>query len=99
MKFTVKVVVIGFIAGFAGAYTFYSYFIKASLHKLEQSAEFKPINYNSEQIDVPQLASTPSSSLNLAAVDFSEAASKATQSVVFINSISQGASIDRKSVV
>jgi serine protease Do len=93
MKFTVKVVVIGFIAGFAGAYTFYTYFIKASLHKLEQSAEFKPINYNSEQIDVPQLASTPSRSLNLAAVDFSEAASKATQSVVFINSISQGASI------
>src|SRR5688572_14115414 len=94
MKSTLKIIVIGFIAGFAGSYTFYHYYIKSSIQKIEQEAQFNPVNYKSEGISTPPFTPiSPSSNLNAAAVDFSEAAAKATQSVVFINSISQGASV------
>lgn len=94
MKLTLKIIVIGFIAGFAGAFTFYQYIFKQSLEKLQLENEFQPVNYTTENYDLP-LASAPStpSSPDLEGVDFSDAAAKATQSVVFINSISRGASI------
>jgi serine protease Do len=93
MKFTLKVVVIGFIAGFCGAYTFYHYVVKSSLKALQQENQFQPVNYSTEG-NLPTYSNTSTSSNEtVAAVDFSEAAAKATQSVVFINSISQGATI------
>jgi len=92
MKLTLKIIVVGFIAGFFGAYTVYHYFIKTSLQRFEQENRFQPVNYNSNEEHSPQYTSTTTSP-NLAEVDFSEAAAKATRSVVFINSISQGASM------
>lgn len=93
MKLTLKVIVIGFLAGFAGAYTFYHYFLKSSLERFQHENQFQPVNYTTGDYSLPSTSSTTTPSLDLEAVDFSEAAAKATQSVVFINSISRGASI------
>ena len=93
MKLVLKVIVAGFIAGFFGSYTFYHFVIKSSLQKLEQDDEFRPISYTTDNYNPSQHYAATPSSINLAATDFSEAAAKATQSVVFINSISRGASI------
>jgi serine protease Do len=94
MKLTLKVIVIGFIAGFCGAYVLYYYTIKPSLQKVEHEAQLQPVHYTSDQSYTLPLSSTSSSPAPiLAGVDFSDAAAKATQSVVFINSISQGASV------
>src|SRR5688572_25989122 len=92
MKSTLKIVVIGFIAGFSGAYAVYHYTIKPTLQKFEQASETQAVSYTSESRTTSP--STPANnSSSFADVDFSDAAAKATQSVVFINSISQGASI------
>jgi S1-C subfamily serine protease len=91
MKTTIKILIVGFIAGFGGAYTAYNFFIKPSL---EQQAQGQ-IKYNAVSYDSPAYSSTSaplSTPVVAAPVDFSEAASKATQSVVYINSISRGAS-------
>lgn len=93
MKLTLKIIVIGFMAGFAGAFTFYHYFIDLPTQKFEQETQYNPISYKGNDSTPLVQGSSAPSSVSLAAVDFSEAASKATQSVVFINSISQGASI------
>jgi serine protease Do len=94
MKLTLKVIVIGFIAGFCGAYVLYYFGIKPALQKVEGEAQLQPVHYSGDERFAPPLSS-PSSSPTpiLAGVDFSDAAAKATQSVVFINSISQGASV------
>ncbi|MDH4091662.1 MAG: trypsin-like peptidase domain-containing protein [Cyclobacteriaceae bacterium] len=91
MKNTLKIVIAGFVAGFAGAFTFYYYFVKPVLLAGPQTeAVFNPVSYN----ETPLASTPPTSSIpvGVAPVDFSEAASKATQSVVYINSISRGAS-------
>jgi serine protease Do len=94
MRLTVKIVIVGFIAGFCGAFVFYQYAVKPSLQRVEQEAELQPAHYTSDQNYTHQFSNTsPSSTEPLAGVDFSDAATKATQSVVFINSISQGASV------
>jgi S1-C subfamily serine protease len=90
MKTTLKIVVAGFIAGFAGAFTFYQYFIRPTIdEQLQRDAAFSRVNYESPATSLPASPATVSSTM--AAVDFSDAASKATQSVVYINSISRGA--------
>ena len=94
MKLTLKVIVIGFIAGFCGAYVLYYFGIKPALQKVEEEAQLQPVHYSGDESFAPPLSSTSSSPTSiLAGVDFSDAAAKATQSVVFINSISQGASV------
>ncbi|HZI52526.1 MAG TPA: trypsin-like peptidase domain-containing protein, partial [Chitinophagaceae bacterium] len=91
---SVKVVVIGFIAGLCGAFVFYLYAIKPSLQNIAQDTQVQPVHFATEPSYTPSQASTSVSPTPiLAGVDFSDAAAKATQSVVFINSISQGASI------
>jgi serine protease Do len=92
MKLTLKIIVIGFIAGFSGAYAVYHYTIKPSLQEFEQDSQARAVAYTSESRGAAPSPSTNTSS-SFADVDFSNAAAKATQSVVFINSISQGASI------
>ena len=90
MKTTIKILVVGFIAGFGGAYTVYNFFIKPSLEQIPSE-----IKYNAVSYDSPTYSSTSTPAtvpVAAAPVDFSEAASKATQSVVYINSISRGAS-------
>ncbi|HMG89076.1 MAG TPA: trypsin-like peptidase domain-containing protein [Chryseolinea sp.] len=90
MKTTLKILVVGFIAGFGGAYAAYDLLIKPSLEKIPSE-----IKYNAVSDESPAFSSTSTpATVPFAAdpVDFSEAASKATQSVVYINSISRGAS-------
>jgi serine protease Do len=92
MKTGINVLIIGFIAGFAGAFTFYQLVIKPKVNTLEPiSASYHPVEYESTPY-----SSLPSSKIAESGaadpVDFSEAASRATPSVVFINSISRGAS-------
>jgi S1-C subfamily serine protease len=93
MKMTLRVILVAFLAGFAGAYSVYHYVIKASLEKLEQENELRPVNYITDHIGAQQSENVAVPSLNADPVDFSYAAAKATQSVVFINSISRGASV------
>ena len=94
MKLTLRVIVIAFIAGFCGAYVLYYFAIKPSLQKVEEEAQLRPVHYSADESYSPPMSSTSSSAAaTLAGVDFSDAASKATQSVVYINSISQGASV------
>ncbi|HNV27646.1 MAG TPA: trypsin-like peptidase domain-containing protein [Cyclobacteriaceae bacterium] len=89
---TLKTVIIGFIAGLAGAYTLYSYQqekeARQQKENLAQVSDYKPTEvYRPNIIDPAQTAVNPSEN-----VDFSLAARKATPSVVYINSISQGSS-------
>ena len=92
MKNTVKIVIIAFIAGFAGSFVFYQYFIKPDLATPSDEAQFNTVRYDGSASALPQMNTGTSGTVNAAPVDFSEAASKATPSVVFINSISQGVS-------
>jgi serine protease Do len=92
MKTGINVLIIGFIAGFGGAFTFYQLIIKPQVSTLEPvSAAYHPVEYEGTSY-----SSLPSSKIAESGaadpVDFSEAASRATPSVVFINSISRGAS-------
>jgi S1-C subfamily serine protease len=89
---TLKTVIIGFIAGLAGAYTFYSYQLekesRQQKEELSQVADYKPTEiYRPTIVDPVQTAVNPAET-----ADFSLAAKKATPSVVYINSISQGSS-------
>lgn len=91
MKTTLKIVVAGFIAGFGGAFTFYNYFIKPELAQTQNEAHFNAVNYDSPAGIIPSSTAIPSVFPAAAPVDFSEAAARATPSVVYINSISRGA--------
>jgi serine protease Do len=91
MKNTVKIIIIGFIAGLSGTWVGFHYFIRPELAKTETEPQFNTVNFDSPLYD--RTSQPVSNSSNLVAVDFSEAASKATPSVVFINSISEGVSM------
>lgn len=92
MKNTLKIVIIAFIAGFSGSFVFYQYFIKPNLTPLSEEAQFNTVRYDGPAATPQQSATSATGTGSAAPVDFSEAASKATPSVVFINSISRGAS-------
>src|SRR6266702_5459257 len=83
---SIKTIVIGFLAGLAGAFVFFQYTQRRATENQTQNiavAEYQaPPSYQSNA----ETTSTPSSGDNN---DFSLAASKATPSVVYINSISQ----------
>ena len=89
MKRTIQVIVIAFVAGFGGSFTFYKYFIEPTLKTSTGQAHISAVRYDS-----PTSYATPTTAANpeVAPVDFSTAATKAIPSVVYINSISQGAS-------
>ncbi|MBA4057955.1 MAG: serine protease, partial [Marivirga sp.] len=91
MRTTLKIVIAGFIAGFGGAFTFYNYFIKPDLALAQNEAHFNTVNYDSPGSTIPSPVAIPSGLPAAVPVDFSEAAARATQSVVYINSISRGA--------
>ena len=47
MKIALKISLIGFIAGFAGAFTFYNYFIKNQLQPAsQQETQFNAVKFN-----------------------------------------------------
>ena len=91
MKSTIKIIVIGFLAGFGGAFSFYHYYVAPKLAEASSEATFSNVRYDSPTAGTPTVRSLPNNA-DVAPVDFSAAASKATPSVVFINSISRGVS-------
>ncbi len=84
---TFKTIVIGFIAGLAGAYTFFAYQTEKSARQ-KASNELNVNNFEPKEIYRPNVI-TPTPTVADDNVDFSQAAAKATPSVVYINSISQ----------
>jgi Do/DeqQ family serine protease len=91
MKNTLKIVVIGFLAGLAGAYTFFNYFVKPTEMQKPADAMYNMAKYDSPAAYSPKIveAAPPRS---YEAVDFSAAATRAIPSVVYINSIFKGTS-------
>jgi S1-C subfamily serine protease len=79
-------IIIAFIAGLAGAYTFHQYQVQAD--KETQQEVLNATNYEPAEVYRPTEVA-PAEKGSLDKVDFSEAANKAIPSVVFINSISQ----------
>ena len=89
MTNTLKIIVVGFLAGMAGAYMSYRFFIKETTG--EPDTLFTQVHYNSPDSPVssPQ---PPATSSVMDLPDFSTAANKAIPSVVYINSIFKGTS-------
>lgn len=92
MKTTLKVIAIGFLSGLAGSYTGYHFFIEPQAVRNTDVAEVRSVNFRSADTSVVQPMDIAGTSANAVAEDFSNAASRATPSVVYINSISQGVS-------
>jgi serine protease Do len=91
MKNTLKIILISFIAGLGGSYAGYQYFIKHAVD--ENSPErFTHVNFDSPSIQYPDNRLVAGSTTADPSVDFTIAAGKSTQSVVYINSISEGVS-------
>jgi Do/DeqQ family serine protease len=88
---TVKIIIVGFIAGLAGSWTGYQYFIRPSIKEAQTEPQFNNVRFDSPVINKAS-ESVRSYVPGGAVVDFTEAAAKATPSVVFINSISEGVS-------
>ncbi len=87
---TLKIIAIAFVAGFAGAFVFFKLFLQKEAGAPSELS-FVTVSYSNPS----QYQSTlPSQSLSNpeVAVDFSEAATRAIPSVVYINSISEGTS-------
>lgn len=92
MKNTVKIVLIAFLASAAGAFSIYKYKIEPALEQLPTATTTLASSTTALSADTPQPISfdRAETTPNLAAVDFSEAATRAIPSVVYINSISEG---------
>lgn len=94
MKTTLKVIVVGFIAGLAGSYTGVRILQERPAEQITAPADFFAVNYQDSGTagPFPHMADSVDAGRSFAAtpVDFSAAAAKATPSVVYINSISQG---------
>lgn len=89
MKTTVKIIVVGFLSGLAGSYAGFQFFMPPVSVPHQTTSDFRAVSYTTHDTttllvtpDRPSVAATPE--------DFSEAADRATPSVVYINSISQG---------
>jgi serine protease Do len=90
MKNALGILVIGFFAGLGGSYLGYQYFIKPELKDLQNEPQFNAVRFDSPILNHSSEGVRPGT--GAASVDFSDAASRATPSVVFINSISEGVS-------
>ncbi len=84
---TLQTIVIGFLAGLAGAYAFFNYQNRQQAQP-ENASNYNITNYE-PSLDFKSAAIAPSNANPIENVDFSSAASKTTPSVVYINSISQ----------
>jgi serine protease Do len=91
MKTTFKIIVIGFLSGLAGSYTGFHYFFEPAQNERPLQGGFHTVNYSHKDL-LPPPPATVATPVTAAAGDFSEAASRSTPSVVYINSISQGVS-------
>jgi len=82
----IKTIIIGLLAGFAGAFVFFQYAQKKNIELQTQNVAVADYTTSSSYQPSETPAATSLSSDNN---DFSLAAAKATPSVVYINSISQ----------
>ncbi len=87
---TLRTIVVGFLAGLAGAYTLFQYQSKNN-PATATATDYKVTSYEPTETYRPTMV-MPSAPSTIEKVDFSEAASKAIPSVVYINSISQSGS-------
>ena len=86
---TFQTIVIGFVAGLAGAFVFYTYQTEKQ-KRVEPAAQYQVARLDATEAYRPKATgSVPSPATH---VDFSDAAATATPSVVYINSISQSGS-------
>lgn len=89
MKTTFRIIAIGFLSGLAGSYAGVHWFMEPVTISQPRPADFHTISYKSA--DSATVAPEPRrTSVAAMAEDFAEAAERATPSVVYINSISQG---------
>jgi len=86
-----KTVIVSFISGLAGAYAFFSYQQEKTVRQ-QKDTQLQVSDYQPTETYRPNIVQATETVNTSEAVDFSLAASKATPSVVFINSISQGSS-------
>ncbi|RAV98445.1 serine protease [Pseudochryseolinea flava] len=91
MKHTIRIILVAFIAGFGGSFTFYHFYIKPDLAQATAQEEFSQVSDDNPHPS-RQYATNNAVPSDATPVDFSEAALKATPSVVYINSISRGIS-------
>lgn len=89
MKNTIKTIVVGFIAGLAGAFTFFNFY--APQPSGDSTESLQPVE-NKTQDTYNTSYPTTGYSADSEIVDFTEAAAKTIPSVVYINSISKGVS-------
>ena len=87
---TLQTIVVGFIAGLAGAYAFFSY--QAEKIRREDNLNYNKMASYEPKIDYKPNIVLPATTPAADNVDFSNAAEKVTPSVVYINSISQSGS-------
>ena len=87
---TLKTVIVAFVAGVAGAYAFFSYQQEKEDRQPKEN-QYQVSDYDPTEVYRPTVAESPKENTSVSeTVDFSLAARKATPSVVYINSISQG---------
>ncbi|HYC86838.1 MAG TPA: trypsin-like peptidase domain-containing protein [Chryseosolibacter sp.] len=91
MKNTLKVVAIAFLAGLGGSYTGYEFLIKPSV-RAQANESFTNVKFESASVQYPDNRFVSAAGPADPSVDFTVAAGKSTQSVVYINSITEGAS-------
>jgi serine protease Do len=84
---TLQTIVIGFLAGLAGAYALISYQEDKKSREIN-GEQYQVTNYEPQQVYQPNIASHATTG-PIDNVDFSKAAEKTIPSVVYINSISQ----------
>jgi S1-C subfamily serine protease len=84
---TLKTIVVGFLAGLAGAYAMVSYQHEKESRQ-QKNEQLSVADFSPSEVYKPNIVS-PSATNAAEISDFSFAASKATPSVVYINSISQ----------
>lgn len=92
MKTFLKIAVIGFISGLAGAYVFFQYLVKTSGNSFQQEPVYDMARYDSPSVFPPNTVEFDAENNNIESSDFSLAANKAIPSVVYINSIFKGTS-------
>lgn len=93
MRSTIRIMLIGFVAGLAGSWAGYQFFVVPHVEeRLNPTPVFNAISFDSPQVS-SSVTEVSEGTAMLPAVDLSEAAARATASVVYINSTSQGVSM------
>lgn len=92
MRSTLIVIVVAFVAGLAGAYTYCNYYFDNVLESSLDSVRILTAANTHTPPAVTTFSSPARPTADAEPVDFSEAAARAVSSVVYINSISKGAS-------